>query len=182
MNVRHQTGATLVVALVALIVLTIAGMATMGDLLLQSTTVRNEQFRQKVFYAASSELNAIVGEVNSNDSSEDDQLIDSLLDNQTGSSDYDMRFGTPTVPTRSSTIYSATKIRLLLALALPDNKLAELITMNTNQHRSGSLLTQAALFARHQVRSATRLIVTVALTISCGIANADDTELYRDSN
>jgi len=103
MNVRHQTGATLVVALVALIVLTIAGMATMGDLLLQSTTVRNEQFRQKVFYAASSELNAIVGEVNSNDSSEDDQLIDSLLDNQTGSSDYDMRFGTPTVPTRSST-------------------------------------------------------------------------------
>jgi len=103
MIARHQTGATLVVALVALIVLTIAGMTTMGDLLLQSNTVRNEQFRQKVFYAASSELNAIVGEVNGNDTSEDDALIDSLHDNQTGSNDYELQFGTTDIPTRSST-------------------------------------------------------------------------------
>ncbi len=103
MIARHQTGATVIIALVALIVLTVAGMATMGDLLLQSTTIRNEQFRQKVFYAASSELNAIVGEVNSNGSSEDDLLIDALLNNKIGSSEYEMNFGTTSVPTRSTT-------------------------------------------------------------------------------
>ena len=63
---RHQKGAALVIAMVALIVLIVLGMATMGDLLTQSSTIRNEQFRQKVFYATSSELNAIISEVNAN--------------------------------------------------------------------------------------------------------------------
>lgn len=103
MNDKSQTGATLIVALVALIFLTVLGMATMGDLLVQSTTVRNEQFRQKVFYAASSELNAIVGEVNSNASTLDDALIDKLLDNKIGSNEYEMLFGPGAEPNKSST-------------------------------------------------------------------------------
>jgi hypothetical protein len=103
MSRKHQNGAALLVSMVALIVLTVLGMATMGDMLVQSTTIRNEQFRQTVFYAASSELNAIIGEVNSNDSSDDDALIDSLFDNKTGSNEYEMQFGSTTMPTRSST-------------------------------------------------------------------------------
>lgn len=100
---RSQKGAALLVAMVALIVLTVLGMATMGDMLVQSTTVRNEQFRQKVFYAASSELNAIVSDVNRNDSSENDALIDALHDNKTGSNEYEIEFGSTAMPTRSAT-------------------------------------------------------------------------------
>lgn len=103
MNRKDQNGAALVIAMVALIVLTVLGMATMGDLLIQSSTIRNEQFRQKVFYAASSEINAIIGEVNTNDSSADDALIDLLLDGQTGSNEYKMDFGTNAEAHRSST-------------------------------------------------------------------------------
>ncbi len=82
MGKHDQSGVALVVALVALIFLTVIGVATMGDLLTQSTTVRNEQFRQRVFYAASSELNAVIGGVNFNESSDDDELIDELLRSQ----------------------------------------------------------------------------------------------------
>jgi len=101
--IKHQTGAALIVAMVAMIFLTVLGMATMGDLLMQSTTVRNEQFRQKVFYAASSELNAIISEVNNNGSTADDILIDALLDNPIDSNEFEMKFGTSEAPNRSST-------------------------------------------------------------------------------
>ena len=100
---RHQKGAALVIAMVALIVLIVLGMATMGDLLTQSSTIRNEQFRQKVFYATSSELNAIIGEVNANGSSADDLLIDALLDNRTGTDAFELELGTNTEPHRSAT-------------------------------------------------------------------------------
>ena len=103
MTTKHQKGAALLIAMVALIVLTVLGIATMGDLLTQSSTVRNEQFRQKVFYAASSELNAIIGEVNSNDTSADDPLINALLQNRTGPIGYDITFGTAAQPIRSVT-------------------------------------------------------------------------------
>jgi len=74
-----QKGAALLVALVALVVLTVLGVTTMGDVLNQSTVVRNEQFRQKVFYGAMSELNVQINRVNRNEQNEDDPIIDYLL-------------------------------------------------------------------------------------------------------
>lgn len=88
MRKANQSGVALVVALIALVFITIAGLATMDDLLTQSNTVRNEQFRQRVFYAASSELNAIIGEVNLNTSADSDVLIEQLLDTRDASGDY----------------------------------------------------------------------------------------------
>ena len=75
----NQSGAALIVALVALLILTFLGIRTISDVLNQSSVVRNEQFRQKVFYAASSELNVQIDSVNSNAQSEDDPIIDDLL-------------------------------------------------------------------------------------------------------
>jgi len=80
MRFSNQKGAALLVALVALVVLTVLGVTTMGDVLNQSTVVRNEQFRQKVFYAASSELNVQINKVNRNEQGDDDPIIDFLLD------------------------------------------------------------------------------------------------------
>lgn len=103
MRRKSQSGVALVVALVALIFLTIMGIATMGDLLTQSTMVRNEQFRQRVFYAASSELNATIGIVNSNDTSEDDPLIDELLKTNKDA-DNTYRIDPPTALTSVATV------------------------------------------------------------------------------
>lgn len=94
MGKKNQSGVALLVALIGLIILTVVGVATMGELLVQSSTVRNEQFRQRVFYAASSELNAMVGVVNSNTSADDDPLIDQLLDSKDSSSSYRLDLGT----------------------------------------------------------------------------------------
>lgn len=112
MRRRSQSGVALVVALVALVFLTIMGIATMGDLLTQSTTVRNEQFRQRVFYAASSELNAMIGIVNSNATSADDLLIQELLDSKDASNTYRLDrsvalTSTPTVDLRDVSITAA---------------------------------------------------------------------------
>ena len=82
MTMQKQKGAALLVALVALIVLTVLGVTTMGDVINQSSAVRNEQFRQQVFYAASSELNVQVNTVNRNDQTDDDPIIDALLDSK----------------------------------------------------------------------------------------------------
>lgn len=118
MGKYNQTGVALVVALIGLIVLTVIGITTMGDLLTQSSTVRNEQFRQRVFYAASSELNAMVGVVNNNTAAEDDQLIDALLANRVGKNSYMLDLSNtsmtniPTVNIRDSSI-SATRNDLI---------------------------------------------------------------------
>ena len=79
MRISSQKGAALIVALVAMIVLTVLGVATMSDVMNQSTVVRNEQFRQQVFYAVSSELNVQVDSVNNNPQEEDDQIILDLV-------------------------------------------------------------------------------------------------------
>ena len=52
----------------------------MTDVLNQSSVVRNEQFRQQVFYAASSELNVQIESVNDNPQNEDDQIILDLME------------------------------------------------------------------------------------------------------
>ncbi len=81
----RQRGAALIVALVALVILTVLGVSTMSDVMNQSAVVRNEQFRQKVFYAASSELNAQIDSVNRNAQNEDDVIIEQLIeDSPTG--------------------------------------------------------------------------------------------------
>ncbi len=103
MRRAEQTGAALIVALVALIAVTVLGIAAMGDMFTQSTTVRNEQFRQRVFYAASSELNAIVSTVNSNASSADDFLVEELLDNRTGIDEFQIELDNVSYPQQSST-------------------------------------------------------------------------------
>ncbi len=82
---KSESGAALIVALVALLILTLLGVSTMSDVMNQSSVVRNEQFRQKVFYAASSELNVQIDAVNRNQQNEDDAIIDDLLNsNATG--------------------------------------------------------------------------------------------------
>lgn len=90
MKVEHskQSGAALIVALVALLILTVLGVSTMSDVLNQSSVVRNEQFRQKVFYAVSSEINVQIDDVNGNPQSEDDRIINDLL--KTGSNGRDL--------------------------------------------------------------------------------------------
>ena len=84
-----QNGAALIVALVALVLLTVLGVTTLSDVMNQSSVVRNEQFRQRVFYAASSELNVQIDAVNRNLQSEDDPIIDDLL--ETGSNGTGMK-------------------------------------------------------------------------------------------
>ena len=74
-----QQGAALIVALVALLILSVLGISTMSDVMNQSSIVRNEQFRQRVFYAATSELNVQIEDVNRNSIGEDDPIIDDLL-------------------------------------------------------------------------------------------------------
>ncbi len=78
-----QAGAALIVALVALLMLTLLGVSTMSDVINQSSVLRNEQFRQKVFYAASSELNVQIDSVNDNEQYQDDPIIDSMLNTGT---------------------------------------------------------------------------------------------------
>lgn len=82
----QQQGAALIVALVALIILTVLGVATMSDVMNQSVVVRNEQFRQQVFYAANSEVNAQIRGINNNSQESDDQIIEDLLDTSTDGS------------------------------------------------------------------------------------------------
>ena len=75
----RQSGLVLVIAMVALVVMTLTGLATMSDVTTQSITVRNEQFRQRAFYGAVSEVNAQIRQVNGNASSDSDPLVDALL-------------------------------------------------------------------------------------------------------
>lgn len=87
---KAQSGVTLLVTMVALLILTIIGMVSMGDLLVQSGTVRNEQFRQRIFYAVSSEVNANIRTVNQNSFNDDDPLIVSLLDNRVAGNQFEL--------------------------------------------------------------------------------------------
>ncbi len=99
---KQQDGVALLVAMVALLILTVFGLVTMGELLIQSGTIRNEQFKQRVFYAASSELNANIKTVNQNPSNDDDPLINSLLDNKQGVNLYEL--SSSPVVTQPSTV------------------------------------------------------------------------------
>lgn len=85
---QRQRGVVLLVAMVALLILTAIGLSVMGDLLIQSGTVRNEQLKQRVFYAVASEVNANINTVNRNSFNDDDPLILSLLNNPAGSDLY----------------------------------------------------------------------------------------------
>lgn len=86
----RQTGVALLVALVALLILTVVGLVAAGDLIIQSGTIRNEQFRQRVFYAVASEVSATINVVNQNSVDDDDPLIIDLLDNRVGSTSFQL--------------------------------------------------------------------------------------------
>ena len=94
----RETGAALLMALLGLVVLTLLGIATMSDVTTQSVMVRNEQFRQRVFYAANSELNAQIAQVNGNPSSVDDALITNLLDSNWNPRDLSLSIGNAANP------------------------------------------------------------------------------------
>lgn len=87
LRMSNQNGAALIVALVAMIILTVLGVATMTDVMNQSSVVRNEQFRQRVFYAASSELNVQIDIVNSNFQQEEDKIIEDLINSSADDQD-----------------------------------------------------------------------------------------------
>ncbi|MEM7258659.1 MAG: hypothetical protein AAF404_14875 [Pseudomonadota bacterium] len=95
---QRQSGVALLVAMVALLILTVIGLVAMGDLLIQSGTVRNEQFRQRVFYAAASEVNANINTVNQNSFNDDDPLVNNLLDNRVGSNQFELIVTPMTTP------------------------------------------------------------------------------------
>jgi len=94
----NQRGAAMIVAMVALIVLTLLGVSTMGDVLNQSTVVRNEQFSQKVFYAALSELNVQINTANESSLNNDDTLVNDLVASNSDSSDLGLLIDNASTP------------------------------------------------------------------------------------
>lgn len=99
---ERQSGVALLVAMVALLILTVIGLVVVGDLLIQSGTIRNEQFRQRVFYAAASEVNATIKVVNENSYNDDDPLINTLLDSRVASNQFEL--STSPMTTSPSTV------------------------------------------------------------------------------
>ena len=77
-SARNQGGATLVVCLVILTILTFLGVNSMTDSGLQSAMVRNNQLSLMAYNTALSEINAQVDNMNLN--AQTDVLLDALTD------------------------------------------------------------------------------------------------------
>lgn len=75
-----QTGATLVVCLVILTILTFLGVNSMTDTGLQTSMVRNNQLRLMAYNTALSEINAQIDDMNFNFNT--DTLLDALTDSE----------------------------------------------------------------------------------------------------
>ncbi len=73
-----QTGATLIVCLVILTILTFLGVNSMTDSGLQSSMVRNNQLRLMAYNTALSEINSQINDMNFNTNT--DALLDALND------------------------------------------------------------------------------------------------------
>lgn len=76
--VRKETGATLIVCLVILTILTFLGVNSMTDSGLQTSMVRNNQLRLMAYNTALSEINAQIDDMNFNFNT--DSLLDALTD------------------------------------------------------------------------------------------------------
>ena len=83
---RTQSGATLIVVMVILLVMTLLGLASTADSRLQLIMARNSQFQTAAHTAALSEINAQIDDINGNAVGQTDQVIVDLL-NATPSTD-----------------------------------------------------------------------------------------------
>jgi|GEM_PF-2960505 len=86
-TIKNQRGATLIVVLVILIVMTFLGLGAMSDTNLQLAMVRNSQFQTGVYTAALTEINAQLDVINNNSESDTDQLILDLVQTPTALND-----------------------------------------------------------------------------------------------
>lgn len=77
--VNRQKGATLIVVMVLLIVMTFLGLGGMSNSNLQLSMVRNSQMQTSAYTAALTEINAQMNVINSNAQGADDQLIIDLV-------------------------------------------------------------------------------------------------------
>lgn len=82
-QIKNQTGATLIVVLVILIVMTFLGLGAMSDTNLQLAMVRNSQLQTGVYTAALTEINAQLDQINNNAESDTDQIILDLVQTPT---------------------------------------------------------------------------------------------------
>lgn len=91
---KNQTGATLVVVLVILIVMTFLGLGAMSDTNLQLAMVRNSQLQTGAYTAALTEINAQLDQINNNEETDTDQIILDLVQAPTvvdGATGFDTR-------------------------------------------------------------------------------------------
>lgn len=75
-----QKGATLVVVMVVLVVMTFLGLGAMSDANIQLAMVRNNQLQTVAHIAAQTELEAQLSEINGNDGTIADPIILDMLD------------------------------------------------------------------------------------------------------
>ena len=76
---RRQSGVTLIVVMVILLVVTLLGLASTSDSRLQLAMARNSQFQTAAHTAALSEINAQIDDINGNAVGQTDQVIVDLL-------------------------------------------------------------------------------------------------------
>ena len=76
---RKQSGVTLIVVMVILLIVTLLGLASTSDSRLQLTMARNSQFQTAAHTAALSEINAQIDDINGNAVGQTDQVIVDLL-------------------------------------------------------------------------------------------------------
>ena len=79
----NQRGATLVVVLVFLVVMTFLGLGAMNDTNLQLAMVRNSQLQTGVYTVALTEINAQLDAINNNAEADTDQIILDLVQSAT---------------------------------------------------------------------------------------------------
>lgn len=78
-------GATLIVVLIIMTTISLLSLASMSDTTMQLNMVRNDQFYVNAYRVSNSEINAQIDSININASTEDDEIILSLLELDLGS-------------------------------------------------------------------------------------------------
>ncbi|GAA5317388.1 MAG: hypothetical protein AseanaTS_25930 [Candidatus Pelagadaptatus aseana] len=114
-SAKEQKGATLLVSLVLLLLLTIIGISSIEDVSLQSNMVRNSQFKMQAFNVALSESNAQYANVNQN-------------------------FLSAIIQSAEAYIYSGEE----LAMTSPDNPFQQDVVMNYDGNAGGVVAKKAS--------------------------------------
>ena len=87
-KMNRQAGSAMIISLIVLSAITILGMATFKTTNTQQVVLRNTQLISMAVNTATSEINAQISAINSNDGSDDDPIILRVLD--AGGADYDI--------------------------------------------------------------------------------------------